>query len=160
IQDATVRSPILVHETIAPLELMETLRAAHGQLVVVVDEFGAVEGLVTPMDLFEAIAGDFPDEDETADIIASGTDRWMVDGSTDLLHLEQTLNVSGLQDPDDDYSTLAGFLLQQFGRLPQAGDHLTFPSAGTTLRLEVREMDGRRIAKVLIARQATAAPEA
>lgn len=150
IQETTVRPPILVHQTIAPLELMETLRAAHGQLVVVVDEFGAVEGLVTPMDLFEAIAGDFPDEDETADIIATEPGRWMVDGSTDLLHLEQTLNLSGLQDDEDDFSTLAGFLLHRFGRLPQTGDHLLYESAGGKLRLEILEMDGRRIAKVLL----------
>src|SRR3546814_1195201 len=57
-----LRPPIIVHETVRILDLIETLKTARGQLVIVINEFGAVEGLVTPIDVFEAIAGDFPDE--------------------------------------------------------------------------------------------------
>lgn len=149
---SNLRAPILVHETIRTLDLMETLKAARGQLVIVLDEFGAVEGLVTPMDLFEAIAGDFPDEDETPDIIENGESRWIVDGSTDLLHLEQTLDIQNLSSDSDEYSTLAGFLLEQFGRLPQAGDDLNVHKEHGTLHFRILELDGRRIAKVLIER--------
>ncbi len=155
VRESSVRPPIMVHETIAPLDLMETLKEAHGQLVIVLDEFGAIEGLVTPMDLFEAIAGDFPDEDETPDIIEAGPYRWIVDGSTDLLHLEQTLDIAGLQDDEADYSTLAGFLLARFDHLPQKGEALTFDSGGIKLQLQILEMEGRRITKVLLERTAT-----
>src|SRR3546814_7018500 len=84
LNEKSLRPPILVHETIRILDLIQTLKTARGQLVIVINEFGTVEGLVTPIDVFEAIAGDFPDEDETADIIADGEDRWVVDGATDM----------------------------------------------------------------------------
>lgn len=150
INEDNLRSPIMVHETIRTLDLMETLKAAKGQLVLVIDEFGAVEGLVTPMDLFESIAGDFPDEDENPDIIEQGTNSWLVDGITDLLHLEQTIGVYGLRDDEGEYSTLAGFLLEQFGYLPHNGEETSFKANNNELTFKVMELDGLRIARVLV----------
>lgn len=152
ISESHLRAPILVHDSIRILDLMETLKKARGQLVLVLNEFGAVEGLVTPMDLFEAIAGDFPDEDETPDIIEDGENRWIVDGGTDLLHLAQTLETDNLASDMDEFSTLAGFLLQRFDRLPEGGDEVTVDSEHAELRFRILELDGRRIARVLIER--------
>jgi CBS domain containing-hemolysin-like protein len=151
-----LRPPILVHETIRILDLMNTLKAARGQLVIVLNEFGTVEGLVTPIDVFEAIAGDFPDEDETPDIISDGDHRWIVDGATDMHHFEQTLDIEGLVGESDEYSTVAGYMLRQFGRLPEVGDELAFSQTGGELKLEVLELDGRRIAKVRVERRSSA----
>src|SRR5690606_2820224 len=106
IRRESLREPIIVHESIGILSLMDTLRRAHGQLVLITDEFGAIEGLVTPIDIFEAIAGEFPDEDETPDIVPDGEGRWRVSGAADLHRLEQELETDGLVD--EDYSTLAG----------------------------------------------------
>ncbi len=147
-----LRPPILVHETVRIMDLMQTLKSAKGQMVLVVDEFGAVDGVVTAIDLFEAIAGDFPDEDETPDIINNGEDRWVVDGATDLHHLEQSLEIEGLQHESDEYTTLAGYLLGQFGRLPHTGDQCTLNLPYATLQFKVLEIQARRIAKVLIER--------
>lgn len=152
INEKRLRPPIIVHETIGILDLMETLKGARGQLVVVINEFGAVEGLVTPIDVFEAIAGDFPDEDETPDITPEGENSWQVDGGTDLHHLEQTLDISGLSDEDDEFSTLAGFLLQEFGRLPIVGDEYTLQLPDGHLRFVVQALEGRRISQVQITR--------
>lgn len=148
-----LRPPIIVHETVRILDLIETLKTARGQLVIVINEFGAVEGLVTPIDVFEAIAGDFPDEDETPDIIPAGENKWIVDGGADLHHFEQTLEIEGLLDDEDEYSTLAGYMLSRFGRLPEVGDKLKFEHAGHDFRFKVLELEGRRIAKVQVRRR-------
>ncbi len=153
LDEKKLRPPIIVHETVRILDLMSTLKAARGQLVIVINEFGAVEGLVTPIDIFEAIAGDFPDEDETPDIIADGEGRWVVDGGTDLHHFEQTLDIEGLLDESDEYSTLAGYMLQQFDRLPEVGDELDIDQPHARLHLQILELEGRRIAKVLVERR-------
>lgn len=159
INESKLRDPILVHETIRILDLMEILKTARGQMVLVLDEFGAIEGLVTPMDLFEAIAGDFPDEDEAPDIIKDGDDRWIVDGATDLLHLEQSLQTESLISDLDEFSTLAGFLLQQFDRLPNTGDDVTLARGHSEWRFQILELDSRRIAKVLVERRAVTQQE-
>ena len=148
-----LRDPIIVHESIGVLRLMDTLKRSRGQLVLVTDEFGEIEGVVTPIDVFEAIAGEFPDEDETPDIVAEGDDRWRVDGAADLHHLEQVLNTEGLVDDDEGYSTLAGYLLERFGHLPAPGDSCELKQSYATYRFTVLRLDGRRIATVQIERQ-------
>ncbi len=130
------RTPIIVHESIGILRLMDTLSRSRGQLVLVADEFGAIEGLVTPIDVFEAIAGEFPDEDELPDIVADGDNTWKIDGAADLHHVEQVLETEGLVDEAQDFSTLAGYLLSRFGHLPKPGRCLRIrnPSPAFPLR--------------------------
>lgn len=152
IRVSRLRDPVIVHESIDMLRLMDTLKRSRGQLALVTDEFGAIEGLVTPIDVFEAIAGEFPDEDEGPDIQTLEEGRWRVDGAADLLHLELLLNVDGLVEEDDDYSTVAGFMLARFGHLPEAGDRCELERGHATFVFTVERMEGRRIASVLIDR--------
>ncbi|AOB26204.1 MULTISPECIES: TerC family protein [Bordetella] len=148
-----LRDPIIVHESIGILRLMDTLKRSRGQLVLVADEFGAIEGLVTPIDVFEAIAGEFPDEDELPDIVAESENVWKVDGAADLHHLEQVLEIEGLIDESEDYATLAGYLLARFGHLPKPGDTCEFEGPHhQRVRFEVLQMDGRRVALVRVER--------
>ncbi|NYT59262.1 TerC family protein [Alcaligenaceae bacterium] len=147
-----LRDPIIVHESIGILHLIDTLKRSRGQLVLVTDEFGTIEGVVTPIDVFEAIAGEFPDEDETPDIVIEGDDRWRVDGAADLHHLELLLNTDGLVDAEEGYSTVAGYLLERFGHLPQPDDSCELKQAHATFRFTVLRVEGRRIAAVRIER--------
>ena len=78
------------------------------------------EGLVTPLDVLEAIAGEFPDADETPEIITDG-DGWLVKGGTDLHALQQALDVEHLAD-DDDIATVAGLVISANGHIPRVGD--------------------------------------
>ena len=94
IDPASLRPPIIVPESIGILRLMDTLRASRGQLVLVSDEYGAILGVVTPVDILEAIAGEFPDEDETPDIVTAGPGHWLMDGAADLHSVEQALDAS------------------------------------------------------------------
>ncbi|MFC4275144.1 TerC family protein [Achromobacter aloeverae] len=147
-----LREPIIVHESIGILRLMDILKRARGQLVLVADEFGAIEGLVTPIDVFEAIAGEFPDEDEMPDIVPGEDGHWKIDGAADLHHVEQVLETDGLVDEAQEYSTLAGYLLSRFGHLPQPGDTCEFVSPHARFTFEVLALDGRRIASVRVQR--------
>ncbi|WP_226093385.1 TerC family protein [Dickeya oryzae] len=115
--------PIVVPETLDVINLLPVLRRAKGSLVIITNEFGVVQGLVTPLDVLEAIAGEFPDEDETLDIIEDG-DGWLVRGGTDLHSLQQVLNVQDLVDPKEDYTSLAGLLLAHSDEFPKVGDTL------------------------------------
>jgi len=155
-----LRDPVIVHENIGILALMDTLKRSRGQLVLVTDEFGAIVGLVTPIDVFEAIAGEFPDEDEMPDIVAERDGVWKIDGAADLHHVEQVLEVDGLIDESQDYTTLAGYLLARFGHLPQPGDACEFETPYARLRFEVLQLDGRRIASVRVEQRAREAPDA
>lgn len=148
-----LRDPIIVHDSMGTLHVMETLKRARGQLVLVADEFGAIEGIVTPIDVFEAIAGEFPDEDEAPDIVALDENHWRVDGAADLHHLEQVLNTHGLVDEDEDYSTLAGYLLERFGQLPAVDARCELAQPHATFSFTVKQLEGRRIASVEIERR-------
>jgi CBS domain containing-hemolysin-like protein len=118
IDPAHLRTPIILPESGDVLKVMDTLKRAHGQLVLIADEYGTLQGLVTPIDLLEAIAGDFPDEDEQPTVIQEGPERWRVDGAADLHHLQQVLGTDALVSPNDEYSSLGGFMLDHFGTRP------------------------------------------
>jgi len=155
-----LRDPIVVHESIGILRLMDTLKRSRGQLVLVADEFGAIEGLVTPIDVFEAIAGEFPDEDELPDIVSIEDNVWKLDGAADLIHVEQVLETECLVDSAQDYSTVAGYLLERFGHLPQPGDRCETSDALHRFCFEVLALDGRRISSVRVERLSLISPDA
>ena len=76
---ASASPAIVVPETLDPINLLGVLRRARGSFVIVTNEFGVVQGLVTPLDVLEAIAGEFPDADETPEIVIDG-DGWLIKG--------------------------------------------------------------------------------
>ncbi|MGF6182635.1 CBS domain containing-hemolysin-like protein [Massilia sp. UYP32] len=143
-----IRKPILLPDTAGVLKAMDTLKRAHGQLVLVTDEFGIVQGLLTPVDILEAIAGEFPDEDEQLAIQPKGPGEWEVIGTADLHQLEQVLETGGLVSSDDDYTSLAGFLLARFESLPEPGQEIEIDG----LRYRILSVEERRIARVLVRR--------
>lgn len=149
-----LRTPIFVHEYTDVINTIATLKQSNGQFVLVTDEYGAIEGLLTPIDILEAIAGEFPDEDEQPTIQLIGDDVWNVDGGTDLLLLAQELNVGELDSRDQSFSTVAGFLLERLDSLPKVGDVVQTQG----LRFEITEVDRRRIAWVRVSRLAPPTP--
>jgi putative hemolysin len=116
-------------------------------MALVVDEYGSFEGIVTTADILAAIAGEFPEEEGEAEPAAVRRDdgSWLVDGSIDIDQLERHLNRRDLKS-NDDYHTLAGFVLWELGHLPKVGERFDWKN----LRFEVVDMDDRRIDRVLI----------
>ncbi len=118
---ASASPAIIVPETLNPINLLGVLRRARGEVrCIVTNEFGVVQGLVTPLDVLEAIAGEFPDADETPEIITDGK-RLAGKGGTDLHALQQALDVEHLAD-DDDIATVAGLAISANGHIPRVGD--------------------------------------
>lgn len=136
---------IVVPETLDPIKLLSVLRRARGSFVVVADEFGVIQGLVTPLDVLEAIAGEFPDADETPDIIEDN-EGWLVKGSTDLHSLQHRLGIEQPLTPDAEIATVAGWVIASSGRIPEVGDSVALPP----LNVVVLEANNYRVDLVRI----------
>lgn len=83
--------PIYIFEKMKVIDAINTLRTSKGSLVLVSDEFGNVQGLISPLDVFEAIAGEFPDADEQLDLVKTNENEWKATGMLDLYQLELEL---------------------------------------------------------------------
>ncbi len=119
--NAQLREPIIVHENAQVLMVLEQLRHAPLQMAIVLNEYGSIEGIVTPIDILEAIAGEFPDEGELQSVAQSLSDgTLMLDGSTDIRHVSLLLN-QDLVDESEQYSTLSGYILFHLGCIPKQG---------------------------------------
>jgi putative hemolysin len=139
--------PPIVPDTIDAARLVRMFKDAPVHLAIVVDEYGAFEGIVTPADLMAAIAGDIAEAgaEDAYEAQRREDGSWLVDGLMPIHDVEHTIGIEGL-DHDEGYQRLAGFVLSQLGRIPEAGDHFGWKD----WRFEVVDMDGRRIDKVMI----------
>ncbi|MGZ8360860.1 MAG: transporter associated domain-containing protein [Allosphingosinicella sp.] len=132
------------------LQVIEQIRHSAVQIAIVIDEFGAIEGVVTPTDILEAIVGELPDQHEEAlDPRDQPDGSWLVDAAVDIRRLSQVLGVD-LVDEEDRFATLAGYLLERIGRLPQPGERIDVDG----LSFEVLSVGARRIEQVRITRAA------
>ena len=142
---ALAREPLYIPETTSMLLALEQFKASRIHMAFVVDEFGGLEGLLTPTDLLEMIAGDLPEahDDPHANIIRRDDGAFLVDGKTDVLELADALD-EPLEDQAG-FHTAAGLVIDRLGRLPQKGETLAI---GRYV-VEVVQMDERRIDKLL-----------
>jgi putative hemolysin len=138
---------VFVPETLTGMELLEQFRARSTRIVFVVDEYGVVQGLMTPMDMLEAITGELK-HDAQAEAWATQREdgSWLIDGVMPVSELKARLDIRELPEQDRGrYNTLAGLLQSVSGRLLKTGEQVE--CAGW--RFEVIDLDGKRIDKVL-----------
>lgn len=141
---ALAEEPLRVPETMPVDQLLEQLRASGFQLAIVVDEYGGTAGIVTLEDLVEEIIGEVSDEHDRAAAGIVGTADEMTFPAD--LRPDELLEQTGIDVPEDDeYDTVAGYVLSELGRIPEQGDEAKLPD-GATLRVE--RMEGRRIARL------------
>jgi putative hemolysin len=138
---------VFVPETLTGMELLEQFRAKSSRMVFVVDEYGVVQGLMTPLDMLEAITGELQ---PGAQIDAWATERedgsWLLDGVMPVTELKARLDIKELpEEARGRYNTVAGLLMSVSGRLPALGECIE--CAGWLF--EVIDLDGKRIDKVL-----------
>lgn len=139
-----------VPETLSGMELLEQFRREARRMLFVVDEYGVVQGLVTPHDLLEAITGELqPDAPADAWATVREDGSWLLDGLMPVAELKSRLAIRELPEEDRGrYNTVAGLLLSVSGHLPEVGETI---ECGDWL-FEVVDLDGRRIDKVLARR--------
>ena len=143
---ALAKPAVMVHESTSVIRIVEMFRNGPERLVVVLDEYGVVEGVVAPADVLTAIAGELSQSsDEEPDAVRREDGTWLVDGRLEVHRLERLLDRRDL-DRGGRYQTVAGLVLWELGRMPRVGD--TFRVGD--LRFEVVDLDRRRIDKVLI----------
>ncbi|MEA1834860.1 hemolysin family protein [Methylobacterium durans] len=136
--------PIVVHEAMSVLAVLETFQRKPVQMAIVVDEYGSLEGIVTATDLLEAIAGEIPEPGDEPAVVERKDGSLLIDGMMPAEDAFKRLDLLG-EPETGDFHTLAGFVISQLGHIPAVGDSVEVQG----WRFEVVDMDGRRIDKVL-----------
>jgi len=139
---------LFIPENNTPYQVLEKFKESHNHSCFIVDEYGSVQGLVTLNDILEAIVGDIPQPDvEDYEIIKRDDGTYLVDGQIPfydfLTRFEKT---EWMHEGEHDFDTIAGFILHELQKIPKPGDKLDWKG----FRLEVMDMDGHRIDKILV----------
>ena len=145
-----LKSPVFVPETLSGMELLEHFRQTRAELVFVVDEYGAVQGVIAERDVLEAITGELGSPaDEDAWAVRRDDGSWLLDGLIPVTELKDRLELKEMPEEDRGrYNTLAGMIMLLLGRLPRTTDHVEWEG----WRFEVVDLDGKRVDKVLVNR--------
>ena len=145
-----LQPPVFVPETLSGMELLEHFRVSGADVVFVVDEYGAVQGVISERDLLEAITGEFASTaDEDAWAVQREDGSWLMDGLIPVPEFKDRLELKELPDEERGrYNTLAGMVMLLLGRLPRTADHVEWQD----WRFEVVDLDGKRVDKVLVSR--------
>ena len=134
--------------------LLSEMRAHNYSMAIIVDEFGGIAGIATIDQLLQEIVGTLGDEltSQEKDIVTIDANTFELDGG---LRVEEANDELGLDLPIGEYETVAGFVLHHLGRIPKQGEHLRYRN----LKLAIHEMKGMKIEKILMTREADAAPK-
>ncbi|HEY1299264.1 MAG TPA: hemolysin family protein [Stellaceae bacterium] len=144
---ATTRPPLYLPNTVTVLRVLEVFKGAAEPMALIVDEYGDLEGLVTPSDILEALVGDIPGTGDTDQRVVRREDgTWLIDGLVGLDELKQLLGLSRLTGEDADFHTLGGYMMARLNRVPMIADRITADG----WQFEIVDMDGRRVDRVLV----------
>ncbi|MEH2280994.1 MAG: hemolysin family protein [Nostoc sp.] len=144
-----LRQPVFVPESTRGLKVLELFKQTITHMALVVDEYGVIQGLVTLNDIMSEIVGDVPSTDgqDQPQAVQREDGSWLLDG---MLPVEEFLELFGMEEWESEergsYQTLGGFVITHLGRIPAAADYFEWHS----MRIEVMDMDGNRVDKVLV----------
>jgi putative hemolysin len=151
---AKVRKALTIPETIPVLKSLESFKESGIHIALVIDEYGSLQGLVTLNDILESIVGDIASHDQKEEkpgAVQREDGSWLVDGMQPVDDFKDLMGIESLpEEGTDTYQTLGGFVMMQLGRIPKPGDHFQVDD----VRYEVMDMDGNRVDKVLVKKEA------
>ncbi|HXG49914.1 MAG TPA: hemolysin family protein [candidate division Zixibacteria bacterium] len=145
----SLQPPVFVPRSMTGLQVLEHIKRSGSHLVLVVDEYGGIEGLLTHHDILEAIAGEMPFGEKGAapKAVRRHDGSWLLDGMLAVDEFKEIFRLESLPgEKKDAYQTLGGFLFTQMGRVPAVADRFEW----NNFRFEIVDMDGKRIDKVLV----------
>jgi putative hemolysin len=150
--DAALKPVLYVPETVSAIDLLALFKEHRQELALIVDEYGDIQGLVTLADVMDALVGDVASVGQPEETDAEQRDdgSWLVDGGVPIDRVRELLGAD-LHFPDEEtgaYHTLAGFVLYQLGYIPKSSESVEWGG----YRIEVLDMDGNRIDRLLVAR--------
>ena len=138
-----LKPAFFIPETMFAARALEVFKEKGTELLLVIDEFGGLQGLLTVNDVLEEIVGQIEMEEPQATQRQDGS--WLLDGMLEVDEFKEIFKVKALPH-EDEYETLSGFVMVSLGRVPQSADQFEWNG----LRFEVMDMDGRRVDKVLV----------
>lgn len=145
-----LRKPLFVHENLPAYQVLEQFKSSKVHHAIVVDEYGSVEGMITMNDIVEELVGDQTEQpDDELKIIVRDENSWLVDGQYPYYELLVFLNID--DDTEVNFTTVGGLILNQLRSIPVEGEKIEW----LNYELEVMDMDGQRIDKVMITRKAS-----
>lgn len=148
---AVLHEPLVVPESVSAVQVMDQLKKQPHHVALVMDEYGTLQGLISSDDILESIIGELPDHGVQAEpeIVQREDGSWLLDGG---LPADETMHLLGWRKlpVSGGFNTLAGLVLTRLGRVPAIGEVFTLQG----YRFEVVDMDGRRIDRVLVSREA------
>lgn len=150
LREQALQSPLYVPETITGMELLDNFRLSDVHMAFVIDEYGEVQGIITLQDLIEAITGEFqPRDPETSWAVQRDDGSWLLDGHIPVPELKDRLGLEEVPEEERGrYHTLSGMIMLLTGTLPKVADSVVWEG----WKLEIVDMDGRAIDKVLAMR--------
>ena len=146
---ASMQQPAFVPRGMPALQVLDHIKQSGSHIVLVVDEYGGIEGLLTHHDILEAIAGDMPlgKTPPEPKAVQRKDGSWLLDGMLSIDEFKEIFHLDNLPgEKKDTFQTLGGFIFTQMGRVPSASEQFEWNG----LRFEVVDMDGKRIDKVLV----------
>ncbi|AWV87846.1 hemolysin family protein [Bradymonas sediminis] len=146
-----LQEPLFVPESMPALTALEEFKRSGKHIALVVDEYGGTAGLVTIIDLLEAIVGEVPNEKEVGhpEIVQRRDGSWLIGGMASIDDFKDALGIKTLEaEEEGDFQSVAGLVLHYLGRIPTEGDELE----AIGLHFEVVDMDGRRVDKLLVSK--------
>jgi putative hemolysin len=152
----SLSQPLFVPENMPAFKLLKRLKKSGKHVALVIDEYGTVQGLATPHDIFKSIVGELaPGEPADQSAAAQREDgSWLLDGMMPIDEFKDLFHISHVpHEEENTFNTLGGFVMMRLGRIPAVADHFEWGG----LRFEVMDMDERRVDKVLVAPSAAQA---
>jgi putative hemolysin len=149
---ALAQPPLYVPESMQALDVIERLRESRSHMALVIDEYGGLEGLVTFTDIMRAILGDLPDNKGRREepVVQREDGTWLVDGMYPVDEFQDFFEIKEMPHEDEaNYQTVGGMVMAMLGQVPRPSDRVSLVGYD----IEVMDMDGRRVDKVLVARR-------